>query len=121
MLFSGNRRILMKKILLIFVILVGIGLLFSSTGICGEIGKVQTPAEKAGKGVSNIALGWTELPIQIVNKTKESGPITGVFAGIFEGAYKAVARTAAGVSQLATFPVGGYDRPKVMPDVHSKK
>ena len=112
----------MKKTLLTLIILMAIGVLFSSSGMyASEDTNLQTPEKKAGEGVSNIALGWTELPLQIVNKTKESGPITGLFTGIFEGAYKAVARTTSGVAQLATFPVGGYDTPKTIPNIHSTK
>lgn len=114
----------MARIFLTLLMIIALGMLFSQEAICaGDTGQknIQTPAEKAGKGAKDVAFGWTEIPKQIVNKTKESGPVTGIFVGIFQGAYKAVARTASGVSELATFPVGGYDRPKVMPDIHSTK
>lgn len=75
------------------------------------------PATKAERGLKNAALGWTEIPKRIIDKTKESNPISGLLVGAWQGTCKAFARTASGVSDLATFPIGRYDKPAVLPDM----
>jgi putative exosortase-associated protein (TIGR04073 family) len=69
----------------------------------------------------NAAFGWTEIPKRIVDITKESNPIKGVLLGSFQGACRAFARTASGVSELVTFPIGRYDKPHVLPDMPAAK
>lgn len=79
------------------------------------------PIQKAERGFTNIAFGWTEIPKRIVDKTKESNPIKGLFLGLFQGTCKAFARTASGVGDLVTFPIGGYDKPAILPDMPAAK
>ena len=69
----------------------------------------------------NAVFGWTEIPKRIVDKTKESNPIKGLLLGTWQGTCKAFARTVSGVSELATFPVGRYDKPRVLPDMPAAK
>ena len=75
------------------------------------------PIQKAERGFMNAAFGWTEIPKRIVDKTKESNPIKGLLLGTWQGTCKALARTVSGVSELATFPIGRYDKPRVLPDM----
>lgn len=75
------------------------------------------PIQKAERGVSNVAFGWTEIPKRIVDKTKETNPIKGLLLGGFQGTCKAFARTVSGLGDIATFPFGSYDRPMVLPDM----
>ncbi len=75
------------------------------------------PIQKAERGFNNAVFGWTEIPKRIVDKTKESNPIKGVLLGLWQGSCKAFARTVSGVSELATFPIGRYDKPAVLPDM----
>ncbi|MEA3489074.1 MAG: exosortase system-associated protein, TIGR04073 family [Candidatus Omnitrophota bacterium] len=79
------------------------------------------PIQKAQRGFMNAAYGWTEIPLRIVQKTKESNPIKGLILGVFQGSCKAFARTASGLSELATFPIGRYDKPAVLPDMPAAK
>ncbi len=79
------------------------------------------PIQKAERGFMNAAFGWTEIPKRIVDKTKESNPIKGLLLGTFQGTCKAFARTASGISELATFPIGRYDKPHVLPDMPAAK
>jgi len=80
------------------------------------------PIQKAERGFMNAAYGWTEIPKRIVDKTKEyNNPIKGFLVGAFQGSCKAFARTASGVSELATFPIGRYDKPAVLPDMPAAK
>lgn len=75
------------------------------------------PIQKLERGFSNTAFGWTEIPKRVVDKTKESNPIRGSVLGIFQGTCRAFARTASGISEVLTFPVGRYDRPRVLADM----
>jgi len=76
------------------------------------------PIQKLERGVSNAAFGWTEIPKRIVDKTREyHNPIIGFMLGTFQGGCKAFARTASGISEVVTFPIGRYDKPRVLPDM----
>ena len=80
------------------------------------------PYQKAERGFMNVVYGWTEVPKRVVDKTKEyNNPIKGVLLGVFQGTCKAFARTASGAFDLATFPVGKYDKPKILPDMPAAK
>ncbi|MCK4852032.1 MAG: exosortase system-associated protein, TIGR04073 family [Candidatus Omnitrophica bacterium] len=75
------------------------------------------PIQKLERGFNNTVFGWTEIPKRIVDKTKESNPIKGVLLGVFQGSCKAFARTVSGISEVLTFPIGRYDKPRVLPDM----
>ena len=80
------------------------------------------PIQKAERGFMNAAFGWTEVPKRIVDKTKEyNNPIKGVLLGVWQGTCKAFARTASGAFDLATFPIGRYDKPRILPDMPAAK
>ncbi|MDP8257985.1 MAG: exosortase system-associated protein, TIGR04073 family [Candidatus Aadella gelida] len=79
------------------------------------------PIQKAERGFMNAVFGWTEIPKRIVDKTRETNPIKGVFLGLFQGTCKAFARTVSGAAELVTFPIGGYDKPAVLPDMPAAK
>ena len=79
------------------------------------------PIQKAERGFGNILFGWTEIPKRIVDKTKESNPIKGLILGVLQGTCKAFARTASGVGDLATFPIGSYEKPAIIPDMPAAK
>ena len=75
------------------------------------------PIQKLERGINNAAIGWTEIPKRIVDQTKASNPIKGLFLGAYQGSLRAFARTASGFSEVFTFPLGKYDKPKVLPDM----
>ncbi|MGB2600031.1 MAG: exosortase system-associated protein, TIGR04073 family [Candidatus Omnitrophota bacterium] len=79
------------------------------------------PIQKAERGFMNAVFGWTEIPKRIVDKTKESNPIKGLLLGTWQGTCKAFARTVSGVSELVTFPIGRYDKPRILPDMPAAK
>ena len=80
------------------------------------------PIQKAERGFMNAAFGWTEIPKRVVDKSKEyNNPIKGLVLGLWQGSCKAFARTASGVSELVTFPIGRYDKPRVLPDMPAAK
>ncbi|KJJ83958.1 secreted protein [Candidatus Omnitrophus magneticus] len=93
----------------------------TSTGECKRVKSSSGPIQKLERGAGNVLFGWTEIPKRVVDKNKESNPIKGSLLGLFQGTCKAFARTASGFADVATFPFGGYDNPKVMPDMPAAK
>lgn len=75
------------------------------------------PIQKAERGFQNTVFGWTEIPKKVVDDTKATNPVVGVLVGTVKGTFKAFARTASGVADLVTFPIGGYEDPAVLPDM----
>ena len=72
---------------------------------------------KAGRGLSNLCLGWTDIPLsiyQVTNDTKNAA--LGVTLGTWEGFKKAFPRTISGAVDLITFPIPDYDKSPVKPD-----
>jgi len=67
---------------------------------------------KAGRGMANLSTGWLELPKQIYETSKEQGAAMGASIGFLKGVGMTLARTLAGVGELATFFIaspGFYD------------
>lgn len=93
----------------------------NTTTTVPEVKKMSTypagPIQKLERGINNAAFGWTEIPKRIVDQTKASNPIKGIFLGTYQGSLRAFARTASGFSEVFTFPLGKYDKPKVLPDM----
>ena len=60
---------------------------------------------KLGRGVSNILLGWAEIPVAFKRKVDEGKPL-GYLVGVVPvlGTARAVMRTATGVFEVVTFP-----------------
>jgi len=96
-------------------VLVILSLLFSSRTIVAqsydpdeELPKV-TGTEKAltklGRGLSNVFLGWAEIPVTFDKKLKQGKPF-GYLFGVAPvlGAARAVMRTSTGVFEVVSFP-----------------
>lgn len=60
---------------------------------------------KLVRGLLNLSTGWMEVPRQIYEVGRTEGWMTGVLRGPFDGIGMLFARTAAGVVEVATFPV----------------
>ena len=111
----------MNKFFKVFFVAI-IALSFTITAFAGDMPAQKGaypagPIQKAERGFMNTAFGWTEIPKRIVDITKQSNPIKGLLLGGWQGTWKAFARTASGISELVTFPLGSYDKPKVLPDM----
>lgn len=61
---------------------------------------------KLGRGVSNTAFGWVELPGGIEEIGKQHGVGAAATWGVLHGAGRAVQRTAIGIFEVLTFPFG---------------
>jgi len=60
---------------------------------------------KLGRGFANVATGAIEVPKAIQETFYEEGPVAAGSWGLFDGLYKFVARTVAGVYEIVTFPI----------------
>lgn len=73
---------------------------------------VSGMANKAARGVTNVATGWLEFPKQIYTTYKEDGVAKGILVGPIKGVGMTLVRTFAGVGETLTFFVaypGFYD------------
>ena len=74
---------------------------------------------KLGRGISNLLLGWVEVPRGMETVGRESGFTAGATWGVIQGAGSALVRTAAGALEIATFPLpfpSKGDEPPVEPE-----
>ena len=60
---------------------------------------------KLGRGLSNVLLGWAEIPVTFDKKYKEGKPL-GYLIGVVPvlGTARALMRTGTGVFEMVTFP-----------------
>lgn len=60
---------------------------------------------KLGRGISNIVLGWAEIPVMFDKKLKQGKPL-GYLIGVAPvlGSARAVMRTTTGVYEVVSFP-----------------
>jgi putative exosortase-associated protein (TIGR04073 family) len=60
---------------------------------------------KLGRGLSNVLLGWAEIPVTFDEKLKEGKPL-GYLVGVVPvlGTTRALLRTGTGVFEMVTFP-----------------
>ena len=66
-------------------------------------------SRKLGRGISNVALGWTEVLSRQSKCIEEAGVIPGTIWGTIDGVGNAVKRTAIGIFETATFPIKTSD------------
>ncbi len=66
---------------------------------------ILKPLEKLGRGISNVAFGVLEVPIQMHKVTNRAGGIAGLTYGTLRGAAFFIARVCVGVAEIVTFPI----------------
>jgi len=67
---------------------------------------------KMVRGISNVTLGWWELPKQVYQTFREDGVAMGLSVGPLKGIGMTLVRTLSGVGEVLTFPFpfpGFYD------------
>lgn len=64
---------------------------------------LQPAFDKGGRGLSNFAFGWLEIPIGIQARYSESNTAGSFIAGAGVGVVKALVRTAVGAYEAVTF------------------
>lgn len=63
------------------------------------------PIRKLGRGITNTATGWVEIPKEIGRSVEKSGDMAGLLVGPLKGIAKAIGRTLVGVYEVLTFPI----------------
>jgi len=80
------------------------------------------PNKKLFRGVKNALFGWTEIPKSMISTTNEyKNPIIGLTLGTLRGIGKAFPKTASGLADVVTFPVGDYDKPLIKTEPLAKE
>lgn len=66
---------------------------------------IEKSLTKLGRGLSNIMLGWAEIPVTFDRKLKEGKPL-GYLLGVVPvlGGARAIMRTGTGFFEVVTFP-----------------
>src|SRR3989338_7965223 len=65
-----------------------------------------SPAEKLGRGVSNVFFGAVlEIPYHFGKEMERTNPVGATVSGLLKGVMLAVVRIAAGAADIVTFPV----------------
>jgi len=67
----------------------------------------KAAGDKLAEGVGETATGWTEVPREMVDTSKESNPLVGVTVGTVKGAGETVVKTTEGAVKTATFFIPG--------------
>ena len=104
----------MRKVLVILAVLVfAASFAYAECMVCGNLKSddvTRTVGSRLGNGLSNAAFGWTEIFFRPGKVVAEGGnPLVGFFRGIGN----AIARTAGGVVQVATFWTPGESVVKI--------
>lgn len=73
---------------------------------------ILKPLEKLSRGISNVAFGVLEVPIQMQYVKHRSGGIAGLTYGTFRGLAYFVARVGVGLLEIVTFPFPLPDCPE---------
>jgi len=64
---------------------------------------VEAMSGKILRGVTNVATGWVEFPLQIYLTYKNEGPAKGLTIGPLKGIGMTLVRTVTGAAETATF------------------
>ncbi len=81
----------------------GVCLALASFGL-GAPARADTPAEKFGRGLSNLSLGVIELPAQMADEGRRGGPLYAMSIGFARGMGRFLTRELVGLYEVATFP-----------------
>ncbi len=65
---------------------------------------IQKMFHKLGRGVSNVLLGWVEIPKNVAREWRNTEPFTGTIVGLIKGFGWGIARTMAGFYEVVSFP-----------------
>jgi putative exosortase-associated protein (TIGR04073 family) len=69
---------------------------------------------KLGAGLANLALGWLEIPKNMIATANQTNVLFGISGGLLKGILHTAGRTLAGAADLLTFPLP--TRPIVQPE-----
>ena len=118
----------MKQPWVQFLIVLGIFLFLSHAKLASASDAPATTSDridyttgvgkKLGRGLSNVAFGWLEVPKGIQDVGDQNNFIAAITWGPLVGVGKAVVRTVAGAYEVLTFPVPAPNnfQPLVQPE-----
>jgi len=91
--------------------LIGIAALLGTSVVSAADSAEEKPywkksGQKLNRGITNAAIGWVELPNGIRDVGEEHGVGAAATWGILHGVGKAIQRTAVGIFEIVTFPIG---------------
>lgn len=104
----GGYRMNTKRFIVFLILVLG----FWSVPVASfaleaeEPGYAELSGRKLGRGLSNTAFGWIELPGGIQEVGEKHGVGAAATWGFLHGTGRAVQRTAIGIFEVLTFPFG---------------
>lgn len=66
----------------------------------------REPVAQFGRGLTNAAFGWMELPKNMIRVNREEGDMAGATKGLGHGVWRSSVRTGVGLVELVSFPFG---------------
>jgi putative exosortase-associated protein (TIGR04073 family) len=66
------------------------------------------PTRKLGRGLSNMLLGWSEIPVTIARINKDEGNAAAASYGVVRGVGRGLARFGAGFYEVLLWPIPVY-------------
>jgi len=78
---------------------------------------IMRPAEKLGRGITNVAFCFLELPMAWTEVSEDKGALAGLTYGTLRGVIYTVARIGVGVVDVVTFPFPLPNCPDDLDDV----
>ena len=78
---------------------------------------IMRPMEKLGRGVTNVAFSFLEIPMKWSEVSGEKGALAGLTYGSLKGVCYTVARVGVGVVDIITFPFPLPNCPDDLDDV----
>ena len=95
-------RLAMKKFLCLALLTVFVST--ASADIQAPPGDLQTPVRKLSRGLTNIFLGWTEIPAGFIRlNERQSQTNESVFYGVLNGLERTGARLGYGIYEVINF------------------
>ena len=78
---------------------------------------IMRPMEKLGRGITNVAFSFCELPMAWTEVAEEQGALAGITYGTLRGLCYVIARIGVGVVDVVTFPFPLPNCPDDLEDV----
>jgi putative exosortase-associated protein (TIGR04073 family) len=83
-----------------------------ATACCADIQDPPSndygPTRKLGRGLSNMAFGWSEIPVTIAKVNKEEGNSAAAGYGVVRGVDRGFARFGVGLYEVLLWPIPAY-------------
>ncbi len=81
-----------------------------------EISFADSPINKLGRGIINMATFWMEIPAEVAKVSYEQDPAAGATVGVVNGVIISAIRGVTAIYDTATFPVPSYTKPIMKPE-----